>query len=208
MADETPPDWITTELRRAAVTERAPTHLRLAIDELSQAHGRAGSRRPSRRLMLIPGAGLVAAIVLALLLVLPGGTPGGPTVAQAAALGAQPISWSPPAYGTASDDLTTEYARFADVRFPKQLDGGRWTFETWRIASLDGHRILTIYYSRGAETLAYSVAATPKLRGQGSGFATFTLNGRAVVSWQESNHSCLLSSANVSRTALLALARS
>jgi hypothetical protein len=204
MAEEQHPDWITAELRRAAVTERAPTHLRLRIDEMS----RGRSRRPARRRVLIPAAVVIAAIVIVGLLVLPGGTPGGPTVAQAAALGAQPIKWSPPATATTGRNLTRAYARFADVRFPSGLVGGRWTFETWRITSLDGRRILTVYYSRNGQSIAYSIAASPTLRGQKPGFSRFTVTGRVVVSWQESNHSCLLSSADTSGSTLLSLARS
>jgi hypothetical protein len=208
MADEQHPDWIATELRRAAVTERAPSHLRLQIDEMSRAHSQPTRRRSSRRLLLIPAAGVIAAIVLALLLVLPGGTPGGPTVAQAAAIGAEPVSWSPPAQGISGTSVTEEYARFADIKFPTRLENGAWTFQTWRISELDGRRILTIYYSHGAQAISYSIAATPRLRGQKDGFTGFKLNGRTVVSWQETNHSCLLSSATVSRATLLALARS
>ena len=204
MADEQHPDWITAELRRTALTERAPIQLRLHIDEMS----RQRSARPVRRIVLIPAVGMLAAIVLTLLLVLPGGTPGGPTVAQAAALSAQPIKWSPPAPGTSGRSLAKAYARFADVRFPRGLEGGGWMVETWRISSLDGRRILTIYYSRGSQIVSYSIAAAPKLAGQKAGFSTFTVTGHAVVSWQESNHSCLLSSAKSSRSALLALARS
>jgi hypothetical protein len=208
MADEQHPDWIATELRRAAVTERAPAHLRLQLDEMSRAHSQNARRRPSRRLALIPAVGVIAAIVIALLLVLPSGTPGGPTVAQAAALGAEPISWSPPAQGLSGSAVTEEYARFADVRFPTRLEGGAWTFQTWRISRLDGRRILTVYYSHAGRSLSYSIAAAPRLRGQKAGFTGFTQNGRAVVSWQETGHSCLLSSADVPRTTLLALARS
>ena len=204
MADEQHPDWITAELRRTALTERAPIHLRLHIDEMS----RSRSGRSARRRVLIPAAGVLAAIALTLLLVLPGGTPGGPTVAQAAALSAQPIQWSAPAPGTSGRSLAKAYARFADVRVPQGLEIARWKVETWRISSLDGRRILTIYYSRGSQIVSYSIAATPTLAGQKAGFSTFTVTGHAVVSWQESNHSCLLSSPSSSRSALLALARS
>jgi hypothetical protein len=158
--------------------------------------------------VLIPAAGVLAAIVLALLLVLPGGAPGGPTVAQAAALGAQPVKLSPPAHGTTGRTLSEAYASFPGVRFPKGLNSGGWHFQTWRVTSLDGRRILTIYYSHGSQTVSYSIAAAPTLRGQKSGFSTFTVTRRAVVSWQESNHSCLLSGQNTSRSTLLQLARS
>jgi hypothetical protein len=195
--------WITSELV-AGTGERAPRHLRSEIDAMSK---QARRPRPARR-MLIPAGGLIVAVLVALGLVLglSGQSPEGPTVAQAAAVGAQPISYSPPPAATATPGQTRRYARFAQVRFPPGL--GPWNFEGWRIARLDGRRILTIYYAHGDDEISYSVAATPVLEGQRSGFATFALAGRTVVSWRESDHSCLLSSASLPRAMLLAIARS
>jgi hypothetical protein len=206
MAHDQPPDWIAAELRRAAVTERAPAQLRRRVEQLS----RPQRRGPSRRLALAGATGLLAAAVAVLALVLGGGTPGGllggPTVAQAAGVGAQPIIYSPPAGSSAA--LAQAYAGFGNVRIPGALDHGAWSFAAWRVARLDGRRILTIYYTRGSQELAYVVAASPRLRGQKSGFTSFVADERTVVSWQESNHSCLLSSAQVPRPTLVALARS
>lgn len=201
MHDDRDIDWIALELSGAAAGERAPQHLRRRIDAMSRRR-----RRPLR--VLVPAGGLIvaSAIALGLWLGLPGDRPGGPTLAQAAAVGAQPISYSPPPRQTSTPGETQRYARFAQVRFPPGLRG--WHFEGWRIARLNGRRILTIYYDRGDDEVSYSVAATPVLRGQRPGFDSFALAGRTVVSWRESAHSCLLSSADLPRAALMAIARS
>jgi hypothetical protein len=196
-------DWISAELS-GAVAERAPAHLRCEIDAMSQ---RVRRPVPSRR-VLIGATGLVAVLVIGLGLVLglPGGSPAGPTVAQVAAVGAEPISYAPPPHNASTPHQTTQYARFAQVRFPGGL--GIWNFEGWRIARLDGRRILTIYYAHGDDEISYSVAATPALAGQKSGFSAFRLGARTVVSWRESDHSCLLSSTSLPRAMLLATAHS
>ncbi len=208
MADDPDLDWITSELRGAAHGERAPTHLRLRLDAMGQSAAATGRppRRATRRRVLISLTGLLAAAAIAVALVLPGGAPGGPTVAQAAAVGIQPLTYSPPPAQAYRAAQTKRYARFAAVRFPRGL--GIWNFESWRIARLAGRRILTLYYAHGDDQISYSVAASPVLSGQRPGFSSFRLEGRTVVSWRESNHSCLLSSAQLPRTMLLALARS
>ena len=201
MADEQTPDWITAELRRAAATERAPTDLRLAIDALSQGARRRPGRRPARRWVLVPAAGLLAAVAVVLALVLPGGA-GAPTVAQAAAL----VSHTSP--GPVPAAAAPYSGDFVGVRFPGALTGGTWRLTGYRSERLDGRRLLVLSYRRGTQRLVYAVATAPLLSGQRTGYTSFSQQGHTVVSWREADHSCLLTSANVSSAELLGVARS
>jgi anti-sigma factor RsiW len=80
---------VVNALHAAGAADRAPARLRARIE--ARRPGR--TRRASRR--VIYGGGLVAAlgaVVLALVLVLPAGTPGAPSLSQAAALGLRGIT--------------------------------------------------------------------------------------------------------------------
>jgi hypothetical protein len=205
MADQENSDWIVTELRRAAVSERAPARLREEIDAMSRRPERA--RRRTRRWALVPAVGALAAVILALVFALPGGA-GGPTVAQAAVAATQGGWWSynQPKPGDAG---TAEYASFADVRLPSDLTGDKtWKFSGEHVETIDGHKLLDLFYVRGKRLLVYAIAAKPLLRGQQGGFRSLRPGGRTVVSWQESGHSCLLISETASAATLLSLARS
>jgi hypothetical protein len=57
-------------------------------------------------------------------------------------------------------------------------------------------------------SVLYAVTAGGVLRGQAAGLSHFALGRRAVVSWQEAGHSCLLISADLPASQLLAIARS
>ncbi len=202
MADDPDLEWITDLLARTAAGDRAPIHLRRAVDAIAP---RASRRPPPGAGWVLAAVGLLAGVAIVLALVR-SGTPDGPTVAQVAEVGIQPISYSPPPSRASTAPQTMAYARFADVGIPRGLD--IWDFEGWRIARLDGRRILTIYYAHGDDEISFSVAAVPQLGDQASGFTSFRLDGRTVVSWSASDHSCVLSSAALSRTDLLAIARS
>ena len=210
MAEDPNSDWITSELRRAAVNERAPVGLRLEIDAMS---ARSARRRRPPRWAMIPAAGVLAAIILALVLILPGGTPGGPTVAQAATLSAQRFAYwtsqaTPPKAisPTAEQSQGIVYTGFARVRYPTAL--GQWTYQSARDATLDGQRVLIVYYRHSGQGIAYVVTARPLLRDQKTGFTSPQVTGLTVVSWQESGHSCLLVSTQVARATLLRAAQS
>src|SRR6185437_9414640 len=81
-------------LHQARATERAPERLRARIEAARPA-------RPvvaRRRLAYVGGlAGALAAVALALVLVLPGGSPGAPSVSAAAALATRGATQAPPA---------------------------------------------------------------------------------------------------------------
>jgi hypothetical protein len=216
MADDPDLAWIIDRLARSAVTERAPAQLRRAIaatdptdptEPTDPTLQRLRLRRSGPVAGLLGAVGLLAGLAIVLALVLErGGTPDGPTVDQAAAVGAQPISYSPPPSRASTARQVMAYARFADSRIPRGLD--IWDFEGWRIARLDGRRILTIYYAHGDDEISYSVAARPRLSDQRAGFTSFHLDGRTVISWSLAGRSCVLSSAALSRAMLLAIAHS
>ena len=209
MADEQDSGWITTELRRSAVSERAPSHLRRQLDEVSARAGRRRTRpRAFRRLTLLPAAGVLAAIIVALVLVLGGGTSVSPAIARAAAIGARaalpPATLSPGA--EQSQGVIPIYS--TGGHFPDWRSNGGWHEEGFGLDHLDGRALVTVDYAHGRQLVAYSIAEAPVLAGQRAGFSSFTLGHRTVVSWTEAGQSCLLSSVNVPRATLLKLARS
>src|SRR5947209_7748598 len=106
--------WVTGILRETAVRERAPQRLRAAVE----AQRRAAQPTPRRRLVYGGAlAGALAVLALALALVLPAGTPGSPSVSQAAALALR----GPTAAGPAPDPTAPAVKlgqNVEDVYFP------------------------------------------------------------------------------------------
>jgi hypothetical protein len=193
---------------RAVRSERAPARLRVAVAAQRQRSRRAGSR-------LIYGgalAGAVAAAVAALILLLPGGAPGAPSVSQAAALALRgPVMAAPvPARGGARLKQDVE-----EIYFPN------WSWVGWRAVGQRkdrlGHRLaVTVYYQHGAKRIAYTIVASPALhwpgmaehRLHGVEFQSFASGTRLIVTWRRAGHTCVLSGSGVSAAALSKLALS
>src|SRR5947209_3377529 len=97
-----------------AATERAPAGLRLRLE--AERAGR--TRKPRVRIGYGVLAGAVAAAaIVAVLLVLPGGAPGAPSVSQAAALALRGPASPPPAPDPA-DPRAKLAGRFQEIYFP------------------------------------------------------------------------------------------
>lgn len=195
-------------LRRARETDRAPARLREAI----------GAARPSKRTAVRRRAGwagafvaALAAVALALVLVLPAGTPGSPSVSQAAGLAllgpvrAAPAP-DPREPGRLGQDLD-------EVYFPDWSRHGIQAVGT-RFDALDGHRAMTVYYEKGGKVIAYTIVSAPALaqpavrvtRRHGIELRTLSLNGRTVVTWRRGDNTCVLSAPGVNVGALQYLA--
>jgi hypothetical protein len=194
----------------AVRSDRAPARLRAAI-----AARREPARRPRPRLAFGGTlAGAVAAAVAAIVLLLPSGTPGGPSVSQAAALSLQgPVMAAPLADRTLGG--TRLSGDVEDVYFPN------WSWLGWRavgqrVDTLDRQRAVTVYYQRGSRRVAYTILAAPALTRpaaagrwlDGVEFQSFTANGRMIVTWRRTGHTCVLSGTGVSASALTHLALS
>jgi anti-sigma factor RsiW len=186
-------------LTRARVEDRAPAHLRARIESASSPAVRV--RIPVRLAVV----GAVAGLALALVLILPSGTPGGPSVSQAAALGARGATMSAP---TPSSPGAAELpVAVGSLHFPNWETTLGWRATGQRVDRLDGHRVATIYYAHDGHTVAYSIVSAPVLaRPPGERYVqSFRQNGRTVITWREAGHTCLLSAAGVPESVLAAL---
>jgi hypothetical protein len=183
-------------LHQARASDRAPARLRARLE----------AARPSRRTVITRRvgyagslAGALAAVALALVLILPAGTPGAPSVSQAVTLAARGAVAPPPP---------------PDPRFPtfKLLETmGEAYFPNWqpvfgmqavgqRSDRLGGHRAVTVYYEWRGTRIAYTIVSAPALAEpaasvtalNGTVLRTLRLDGRQVVTWRRANHTCVL----------------
>lgn len=201
---------VVEQLRAANAGVRAPDALRARI-ERERPTARARTRR-----MLVYGGGLaagLAVLVLAMVLALPGGSPGAPSVSEAAALAVRGAAAPAP-----TPDRSNPAAKLAvdveNVYFPNWARKFGWRPTGARQDTLGGHRAVTVYYEWRGRRLAYTIVSAPTL-GQpqsavatvnGVALRTLTVNGRTVVTWQRAGHTCVLSAADVNPQVLRLLA--
>jgi hypothetical protein len=185
-------------------TDRAPARLRLAIDAR-----RRTVRRPRTRLVYVGSlATAIAAVVAALVLLLPGGAPGAPSVSQAAALALRgPAMAAPTQQGSKLNQDVQE------VYFP---DWSRfhWHAVGQRVDHLGNRVAVTVFYSWQGEQIAYTILGAPALKKPGAALLRvrgvelqgFSSQGRQIVTWRRSGHTCILSGTGVPTNELAALA--
>jgi hypothetical protein len=185
--------------------DRAPASLRFAIE--TKRH-----RAPTTRARLVYGGALAAsaAVLVALLvLLLPGGSPGAPSVSQAAALAFRGPALTAPAM--AGEKLSMSVG---EVYFPNWSRRFHWRAVGQRIDHLDGKLAVTVYYDRNGKRIAYTILAAPPLHWpaypmlhlNGIALTSFTYRGRLVVSWRRGGHTCVLSGVGASIAELAKLA--
>jgi hypothetical protein len=196
-------------LAAARARDRAPASLRARIER-----ERAAARPVRRRGLFAVGlAGALAAAALALALVLPAGTPGAPSVSDAAALGFRPALEPAPAIERTPTGGTRLAAQVGPIFFPN-YDG--WRAVGMRRDRLGGRSAVTVYYQRGAVLVAYTIVGAPALAEPHApvvkaGWLTVRrqhLSGREVVTWREAGDTCVLSSRQLDAVALARLAAS
>ncbi len=196
-------------LHRARATDRAPERLRARIEAARPTRTVVIRRRVAYAGGLV---GALAAIALALVLVLPGGTPGAPSVSDAAALAARGPTQAPPAPNPADPDSTL-YQNVGEVHFPN-WNRLRWRAVGARTDGLAGHQAVTVYYQWRGKRIAYTIVSAPTLAQpaahrtwrNGIELRTMTQNGRLVVSWHLGGDTCVLSGTGVTAAALQKLA--
>jgi hypothetical protein len=184
---------------RQAAAERAPARLRLRIQ---------GQRVSPPRRFRVAGygalAGAIAAAAVAVVLVLPGGAPGSPSVSQAAGLALRgPLTPAPPP--DPAEPRAKLADRFQKVYFPNWSATLGWRAVGMRRDRLNGRPTTTVYYQRRDGLVAYTIVGSPALsppsgpvtRLNGFELRTFNLAGRTVVTWQRAGHTCVLSAARV-----------
>ncbi|MBI5106882.1 MAG: hypothetical protein HZB46_18195 [Solirubrobacterales bacterium] len=181
----------------AAVADvRAPLPLRERLEHQRTATAPARRRRRAALGALLAGG---TAMVLALaLLVLPGGTPGAPSVVEAARLGVKPPEEGAPARDSANPRLLL--AEEAGIRFPA-WQAFDWNPTGKREDELDGRDVTTVFYktAKGAP-VAYSIVDGDALdRPSGTTKdvegvdVTYRRDGdRWLVTWERDGHTCII----------------
>ncbi len=196
-------------LHTARTTDRAPDALRARI----------AAQRPTRsvaaRRRLSYGGGLVAALavaVLAIVLALPGGTPGAPSLSDAAALAVRGPAMPAP---TADPDQPGKLETLIQgVYFPDWRGQFHWRASGQRTDTINGRKAVTVYYDWKGHRIAYTIVGAPALKTpsaevtvrKGVELRTLMLGGRLVVTWKRDNHTCVLSATGVPADKLQKLA--
>jgi anti-sigma factor RsiW len=201
---------VVAALHQARAIERAPASLRARIDAT-----RPSRRTVTRRRITFAGglAGALAVVALALVLALPGGTPGAPSVSDAAALAVRGATEPAPTPDPA-DPGTQLRQNVDDVYFPNWASSLGWRAVGARTDTLNGHKAITVYYEGKGQRIAYTIVGAPPLTQpaahrtwlKGTELRTLTVNGRVVVTWREGDDTCLLSGTGISAAALQKLA--
>lgn len=201
---------VVDQIRHANVSERAPARLRARIEAQRPSTGVRARRRLSYGGALVAS---LAAIALALVLILPAGTPGGPSVSQAAAL----ASLGPAAPAPAADPSAPGVKlrrQVGDLYFPNWTTKFGWRAVGQRADTIDGRPAVTVYYEWHGRRVAYTIVAAPALATpaahvtnvNGTELRTLDLDGRLVVTWRRAGHTCVLSASAVPAAELQTLA--
>jgi anti-sigma factor RsiW len=201
---------VVSALHDARQTERAPATLRASV-EAQRPRARSRARR---RVSYAGGlAGALAAVLLALVLILPSGTPGAPSLGQAAALAGLGAAAPAPQADSGAPSVKLEQ-QVGDVYFPNWATRFGWTAVGQRVDRLHGRLAVTVYYKRNQAVIAYTIVAAPALqqpgarvtRVHGTDLRTFRVGGRLVVTWRRAGQTCVLSGVSVPASALQHLA--
>jgi hypothetical protein len=172
----------------AAVRDtRAPLALRERVE--AQRVRTAPARRRRRTALGAVTAGAAALAVASALLVAPGGTPGGPSLSEAAALGARAAQAPAPGRDAANRRLLL--ASEGGIRFPS-WDELRWPASGVRHDKVDGRDATTVFYRARGGTLAYTIVDGAPLHGTGDAVRTLRAGGRTAVAWERNGHTCII----------------
>lgn len=191
--------------RAVAQRERAPLGLRIEHRALTE-------RRPRRGPVL--GLGLAGATGAILWMSIGlGGGQAALTVAEAATIAVRPATSV--VAEPADDHATLPRVSAAGLPFPYWEDHFGWHATGTRTDRVNGQRLTTVFYRRGAQHIAYTIVAgdaLPPMTGAridvraGTLLTTSTTGGRTVVTWLRQGHTCVLSGRDVPLDALVKLA--
>lgn len=184
----------------AAVDQtRAPLGLRERLE--ADRRRTAPARRRRRASLGAVLAGATALALVAVVLALPSGTPGAPTVVEAAALAAASPAGTPPAADPRSPALLR--AGHEGVRFPAWDEKFGWEAVGDRRSELDGRPTRTVFYRNAKGAVAgYTIVGGAPLDApedaqsavvEGTRLLSFQREGRWVVTWERGGHTCVFS---------------
>jgi hypothetical protein len=207
-----PEQRVASALERAAATQRAPERLRARIEA-----DRPRAATVARRRTALYGGTLASAVAVVLLLVaflIPAGTPGGPSVSEAAALATRGATSAGP-----GPDPRAPWTRLEQnvgrVYFPSWADPRLgWAAVGQRGDQLRGRHAVTVYYQGHGTQIAYTIISGPGLpqpkapviHKGAERLRTLSVNGRLVVTWRRAGHTCVLSGMGVTADDLERLA--
>jgi hypothetical protein len=197
-----------TAVRGAAGSVQAPAGLHRRIEApRKQLAERAAYRRP-----VLVGVGLAAAAAAVVLaLTVPG--LGGPSLAQAATLGALPADNPAPAQQAEEPkllDLSVD-----GVPFPAYAAKFGWEATGARTDSLDGRRAVTVFYEKEGEQIAYTIVSgdpldvpddATRVTREGTDVYVTQISGHPVVTWQRGGRTCILTGSGVDPDTMVELA--
>jgi hypothetical protein len=144
----------------------------------------------------------------------PAGTPGGPSVSQAAGLAVRG-STSPAPGPDPRASWTRLEQNVGRVYFPNWADPRLgWAAVGQRSDQLRGRRAVTVYYEGRGTQIAYTIVSGPGLPPPKSTVVhigterlrTISVDGRLVVTWRRAGHTCILSGMGVTADELEQLA--
>lgn len=197
-------------LKQARASDRAPARLRERIEA-----ARPRQAKVARRRIAYAGglAGALAAAALAAVLLLPSGTPGSPSISEAAGLATlgAVTPGPPPDPGSPQDRLN---ANVGAVYFPNWGKSLGWRAAGARTDELAGRKAVTVYYRRHDMRIAYTIVSGPALAQpavqptvlNGTELRTVRQGGRVIVTWREGGVTCVLSGTKVAPAELQKLA--
>jgi anti-sigma factor RsiW len=202
---------VTVDALRTTTEVGAPARLRGRVHSRLGAAPAAGSGR--RRFVFGGALATAAVVVLALVLVLPGGVADGPSVVDAAALARKPPTLAAPAAVPGAPQLLQ--AEVDRLPFPDYAVKFGWKPVGARHDAPSGRDATTVYYQRGRRTIAYTIVSGKTLDVPSSAqsthrgkveYRTLRRNGRTVLTWVRRGHTCVLSGRAVRPAELVTLA--
>jgi hypothetical protein len=155
----------------------------------------------------------VAAVAVVLGLTLPGGGPGTPSVAEASTLALRGPAQAPP-LPNPNDPRGRLNRGVQETYFPNWSGSFGWRAVGQRVDALGGRRAVTVYYSRGKASVAYTIVSAGALPEpsasvttlHGYQLRTLTSGNRTIVTWRRDDHTCVLSGQGVPASVLQRLA--
>jgi hypothetical protein len=196
-------------LHEARSADRAPAALRARIEASRPSRPARTRRRLGYGSAL---AGALAAAVLALVLILPAGSPGAPSVSQAAGLAMLGPAMDAPAVDAKTPGKLN--TAIEEVYFPNWSSRFRSPATGERTDTINGRHAVTVYYDWQGKQIAYTIVGAPALRTpsaqdtivNGIEMRTLQQDGRTVVTWRRAGHTCVLSATGVPAVVLQRLA--
>jgi hypothetical protein len=192
---------------------QAPQSLR---ERIEAQRSRSAPHRRRRHLAFAGGlAGALAIVLVALVFTLPSGTPGAPTVVEAAALSLRPALEPAPGENAANPKLLAR--AHEGVPYPYWEDKFKWRATGARVDHIGGRRATTVFYENPkGQRLGYTILSgspiKPPADARAVTLAGTTLRhlpagGRTIVTWERNGHTCVISAPDgVATGKLLALA--